>query len=334
MTVKDTDYVGGLWEEFRGNRAVDQTGIIERFYLRWITELAVNRFTWTGLPEEPEGDLRPRYMELMLFRKAMVVFFRHKKFEKYLCLQGTYNGNLDMYFDPTSFNIYGNGTVPQIDGLTVSHKDAVPIWANMLRAPDLDMVSIYVKRLAKFDRTVDINVLAMQHPFIISATDEQRHTIVEAYRQVQDGQPVLMLNKNVMGADDITKTMTVLDMKLHPDTITNLMLDKKKIWQECMTFLGINNANQEKRERLITDEVNANNSEVGAARAIALNARQQACEAINKKFGLDIWCEWNAAVDNMGKTQDEVDEEAEKAQNQVQGVNDGGNIHDNDQESD
>ena len=264
----------------------------------------------------------------------MVVFFRHKKFEKYLCLQGTYNGNLDMYFDPTSFNIYGNGTVPLIDGLTVSHKDAVPIWANMLRAPDLDMVAIYVKRLAKFDRTVDINVMASQHPFIISATDEQRHTIIEAYRQVQDGQPVLMLNKNVMGSDDITKTMSLLDMKLHPDAITNLMLDKKKVWQECMTFLGINNANQEKRERLITDEVNANNSEVGAARAIALNARQQACEAINKKFGLDIWCEWNAAVDNMGKTQDEVDEEAEKVQNQVQGVNDGGNIHNDDQKSD
>ena len=45
MTVKDTDYVGSLWEDFRGNRAVDQTQLIERFYLRWITELAVNRFT-------------------------------------------------------------------------------------------------------------------------------------------------------------------------------------------------------------------------------------------------------------------------------------------------
>ena len=329
--VKDTDYVGSLWEEFRGNKAVDHTQIIERFYLRWITELAVNRFTWTGLPEDPEGDLRPRYMELMLFRKAMVVFFKHKGWDKYLCLQGTPNGNMDMYFDPTAFNVFGNGTTPGIDGLTVSARDAVPIWANMLRAPDLDMVSIYVKRLARFDRTVDTNVLTMQHPFMIHATDEQRHTIVEAWRQVEDGQPVLMLNKNVMG-DDITKSLSVLDMKIDPDTVTELLLNKKKVWQECMTFLGINNANQEKRERLITDEVNANNSEVGAARAIALGARQQACEIINEKFGLDIWCEWNAAVDNMGKTADEVEAETEKMMEM--GGEDRGDVHDDDQDSD
>ena len=164
---KSSDYVGNLWQDFRQNKGLDMLALSERFYLRYVTELAINRFKWSGLPEKPEGDLRPRYMELVLFRKALVVFFKHSGWGKYLCMQATTPGHQDMYYDPTAFHIYGNGSTPGIDGLTVSAKDAVPIWANYLRAPDLDMVSIYVRRMAQFDRTVDINVAAMKHPFLL-----------------------------------------------------------------------------------------------------------------------------------------------------------------------
>ena len=321
--TKSTDYVGSLWEEFRGNRSVDRTQLIERFYLRWITELAVNRFVWTGLPEEPEGDIRPRYMELTMFRKAFVVFFKHSFYDKFLALQATAPGNLDMYFDPTQFHIYGNGTTPKIDGWSVSAKESVPIWSNRLRCPDLDLVEIYVSRLARFDRTIDTNVQALAHPFILVASQENRHTVEEAYRQVQDGQPVMIFSKDFMGnTDDIKKIFGILDMKIDPDSVSNLLVDKKKVWNELLTFLGINNANQDKRERLVADEVQANNSEVGAARAIALGERQAACEKINKMFGLNIWCEWNPMVDTMNQMPDVPE-----------GVEDNGDVHDDNQES-
>ena len=296
-TTKRTDYVGQLWDDFRGNRTLTSKEVLERFYLRWITEVAVNRFTWTGLPEEPEGDIRPRYVELMLFRRGLAVFFKHEVWDKYLCIQGTQQGNLDMYFDPRAFHLYGNGHVPEIDGKTVTTETAVPIWGNRLRVPDLDLVSIYARRLARFDNTIDVNITALQHPFVLAANDETRHTIIEAYRQVEDGMPVIIANDKVMDAKDIRDSFNVLNVSVSSDMMGNLLRDKKKVWNELLTYLGIQNANQDKRERLVTDEVAANNAEINVARAISLGARQEACEKINEKFGLNIWCEWNNDID-------------------------------------
>ena len=297
MAAKGTDYVGQLYEDFRHNPANSQQALTERFYLRWITELAVNRFKWSGFPEMPEGDIRPRYMELVMFRKAMVVFFKHPQWGQYLCMQASLPGHQDMYYDPTAFHLYGNGATPGIDGLTVSAKEAVPIWTNYLRAPDLDMVSIYVRRIAQFDRTLEINLKTLRHPYVLFADDQNRQSVMQMYRQIDEGQPAVIFNKAMGGPDGLKDLVQVLNMNTEPKMLTELLVAKKKVWQEMLTFLGINNSNQEKRERLVASEVTANDDEVVAARTVALRSREEACEKINTMFGLNVAVEWNTQLD-------------------------------------
>lgn len=311
--VKNTDYVGGMLQDFRTNPGRQQGMLIEHFYLRYLTELACNRFKWTGLPQPDDegdkaGDIRVRYLELTLFRYAGVVFFRHDKdtlgpnskvapWDKFLAVRMSAPGPLDMYFDPTVFHLYGNGQTPGVDGLTISADKAVPIWANYMRTPDLDMISIYTRRLATFDRTVEINAKGMRHPFILAADIDTQKSVQEMYRSIDEGQHVIYVTSSMK--ESLANMVSVLNMEIDPDMITNLLIDKKKIWQECLTFLGINNANQDKRERLVQSEVSANDSEVLAARNIALDARQEAVEKINKKWGLNIKVEWNVNIDAM-----------------------------------
>jgi len=62
---------------------------------------------------------------------------------------------------------------------------------------------------------------------------------------------------------------------------------------EFFTFLGINNVNSDKRERLITNEVDANNEQIEFSAKIMLDSRKKACEKINKMFNLNIDVELN-----------------------------------------
>jgi hypothetical protein len=64
-----------------------------------------------------------------------------------------------------------------------------------------------------------------------------------------------------------------------------------------MGYLGIDNANQDKKERLVADEVDANDSQTSLMRNVNLQARQEACLLINKIYGLDVWVEYNTEVE-------------------------------------
>ena len=79
-----------------------------------------------------------------------------------------------------------------------------------------------------------------------------------------------------LNADSVTDQATVLDFGGHPENLDKLMIARTRIWNECMGLLGVNNANQDKKERLVADEVEANDEQVMAMKNVALNARRMA----------------------------------------------------------
>jgi hypothetical protein len=289
MARRQRDYAGSLYDDFRNNPAKNRKSLEERMYIRIFTEIACARFTWTGLPD----TIDVRFLELTLFRQALSIFYFDKEFDRYFALRGSGSGPINMYDNPTQFRVMGNTMVNK----TLSAKNCVPIWANFLRQPDWDIALIYASKLAEIDRTIEIDLMALRHPFILVANDNERLSIVNAFRQVQEGQPVIVTT-NALG-DNLDAKFKLLDMKLDVQLVPNLQVSKTKIWNECMTFLGINNANQEKRERLVASEVAANNSQVMMARNVALDSRRDAAERINKMYDLDVKVHWNVDIDNI-----------------------------------
>ena len=257
---------------FRSNPTNDLHALTERMYMRHLTELAINRFKWTGLPK----SIDPRFMELELFRHALVVFYYDYEFGRHLALAASGNGGLNMYENPVSYTTYGN----RMQTKTLKGKDCVPIWANMLRTPDLDIVTVYAKRLAEMDTTIRINSKNLRKTKIIAANENSRLSMQNIQRQVDEGVEWIGVQESMNDLSNIQ----ALDLGGDPVGLLNLMIAKSKLWNECMTMLGINNANQDKKERLVADEVAANDDQVFATRGIALNSRKLACELINDKF--------------------------------------------------
>jgi hypothetical protein len=296
---KQGDYARGLYDSFRSNPSRDRKSVAERMYERLMAEMAMARFEWRGLPD----SIDQRFLELTLFHQALSVFYFDRDYDCYFALRGSGAGPINMYDNPTVFKVVGNTFVNKT--LRATRKgdkeaDCVPIWANFLRVPDWDIVKIYATKLSEIDRTIEQDILAMRHPFIVAVNDNQKLSLMNAMRQVQEGQPVIFGIENL--ADALDAMVKVFDMKIDKDEVINLQLAKSKIWNECMTLLGINNANQDKRERLVTSEVSANNSQVLLARQVALDARRDACNRINKRYpNLNISVHWNVDEDNLMK---------------------------------
>lgn len=76
--------------------------------------------------------------------------------------------------------------------------------------------------------------------------------------------------------------------RFRPTWPTRYRWSKTQIWNEALTYLGIENTNTDKKERMVSPEVMGNMGDVEAQRFTRLNSRKQFCKEVNEMFGLDI----------------------------------------------
>ena len=89
--------------------------------------------------------------------------------------------------------------------------------------------------------------------------------------------------------------------KKYLDFISDLLSDLRKIEAMFATEVGIPNANTDKKERLITDEVNANNFETRSKCELWLEELKKGCEEANNMFGLDLSVDWREDLQEGGQ---------------------------------
>ena len=188
----------------------------------------------------------------------------------------------------------------------LTNKDSVLIYNNMLRTNSMLDVEMFAKRLYEFDRIIDVNVRAQKTPVLIECDENERLTMENLYMQFDGNKPIIFGSKQLNA-----KGLTVLktDAPFVADKIYQM---KTQYWNEALTYLGIANVNTQKKERLISDEVMRNMGGVVSSRYSRLNARQEACEKINKMFGLDIWCEYRDDYEILESDDMVVDDEQDK----------------------
>ena len=136
--------------------------------------------------------------------------------------------------------------------------------------------------ICRLTRTADININAQKTPVTIVTSDKQRASMQQIYKKWSGLEPFILIDKTL--DPDLLRVLKT-DA---PIVFDKLQIQKHEIWNECMTFLGVNNANMNKRERLVADEVSANNEQIAISAAVQLKAREQAAKEINRIFGTDI----------------------------------------------
>ena len=243
-------------------------------YLERLTELAVSMFEWKNLPD----TIDQRYLELHLFDKGAVVYFKDEEVGD-LCLDVATQGRLNVYGYPVRRRAYSsyNNYNKQLDDT-----NSIIIYNNYLRTNSVMQVKLFAKRLYDLDRIIDINAKAQKTPVLIQADEKQRLTMLNLYKEYEGNSPVIFGDKNL----DV-KGLKVLNTGA-PYVADKLYQLKTQIWNEAMTYLGISNINIQKKERLITDEVTRNQGGTIASRYSRLQMRRDAVQKINEMFGTNI----------------------------------------------
>lgn len=258
---------------------------------RILTELSANRFKWWGLPESVDE----RFLELGLLRSGGMLFWWYDDPDKYLgsrylVSRFTVAGHNNHYDNPSAFQPIATSLegVPKVDS-----KSGVPIWSNYLRTPDMDIIYLYASKLAQIDTTIEINISASRHTKVVAAEENQRLTMENIARQQSEGIPTIYVN----GAFD-SSTLQALDLGPHHETLPNLLVTRHRIYDECLSLLGVSAVNDDKAERMITGEVESAEDQAKVTRNIALRSRQQAAEQINRLFpDLSISVDWASSTD-------------------------------------
>lgn len=222
------------------------------------------------------NNINYKWVERYLFNEGSCVFF-HDPINGYMVTKYTDCGKLNPYDEPTFVKPYATGyTGAPLE----NHVDCVIIRNNDIMLPTSPTIQLFAYRLAEATRTSDINIRAQKTPFVVLCEDKQKLSFKKALQQISDNEEAVYGYKNF----DID---AIKALKLDaPVVFDKLTLQKHDVWNECMTFLGINNANQDKRERLVDDEVQANNEQVGASGNVFLSGREDSVEEIKQLFGL------------------------------------------------
>ena len=251
-------------------------------YLKLIEMLAVSRFEWHGLPD----GIDERYLELTLFESGVVLFHPNGEWKRFVVSGGAVGG-LNNYNNPTRFDPMAPNYAPG----TMDSKHCVPIWDNPLRCTMRDVVVDYAMRLASCDKAIDVNLDNVSVPLIIRSKETQKLTVENIMRAREQGAPYVY-TYDTMDADGLFATFP----NQTPNLSKDLLEVKNQIWNEMITYLGIQNSSTEKRERLVADEAEYAQERTNVYRQSYLKCRQQACDQINRlwleRVGMHLSVSW------------------------------------------
>lgn len=250
---------------------------LEFQYMIQFTDIFIKLFKWDGVPEGIDMDIVMRN----LFNQGRVMF-----------LQDDMNGF--MILPTVAFSKYNwQGKPIEWQGLEFNGKthkrsvdDSVIIKNSPLLAPCLPTVYEYCKDLANIRLAMKTNVNATKTPLIAKGSRNQLLSLQNKYKKVTDNEMVIYEETGAMQGFEVLKT----DAPFLADKLSSLFTHTMG---QLLTYLGINNTETEKKERLVTDEVNGNNEFINSNLKTRLDCYKQACEQINKMFGLNMSVELN-----------------------------------------
>lgn len=267
-----------LLNNFFARRPKDVDGVANTssmYYRDWLLKKILSRFEFSGIPTFWDADY---FLEVLFL-------------DGHVCVTDSKAGVL-----PFKCGLTGIGIFEQPTQCIITN----PVLGNFERAIDVDcallrlqydyrgcgwMINRYATLLAMCDSSVAVNLMNTKASYVFRASSKaQAATYQKMYDDITQGKPAVFVGEN---GNIKEENMFVMPAKQN-FVADDVQLLKRKIINEFLTDIGINNTNLDKRERLTDDEVNANNDEVLANIQHWYDNLTDGINRINKLYNLRL----------------------------------------------
>ena len=258
-------------------------------YLNRFRRIALSMFEWVNLPK----TMNARYLEQCLFYMGQATLLKDEKFG-FINTKCAGSGYVNIYGLPSKFNCYSynyktmrelyvgpNPLINDDQKEIEQEKECILVMNNFDRVPTAGAMELFAWRLYLAQRSCDVNVSAQRFPVMVVGDEKQRLMLENLYSQFDGNKPFIFGNKNQLSSD----MLKVINTEA-PYVVDKLTEYKKEIFNEALTFLGINNVSVKKKERLTENESNENTELVNLNLQSMLAPRIEACRQFNELFGL------------------------------------------------
>lgn len=251
-------------------------------------KICTSMFEWKNLPE----SMDERFLEKCLFFEGKAALLKSKDYG-FINTHASDNGFINIYGIPSKFNCYTEGNVYRdykdvFNGLVDmdaedfnEDKYCVLVKNDNFMTPTAFTIQLFAERLYLAQRVCDINVNAQKTPIILLGDEKQKLTLENLYQEYDGNQPI------IYGDADLITNEAFKSIRVDaPYVASDITAYKKEIWNEFLSFIGVNTIDVEKKERLIKGESNANNEYINLNLQSYLIPRQKAAEEFNRLFNL------------------------------------------------
>lgn len=201
---------------------------------------------------------------------------------RFAITQATVTGFLDDTYTPSAYRTFaptGANGIAFNTFAPLKEWKGVPIWGDANRSQyDLNTIITFARRLANASLVVDTNLKSTMQGVVVATDQDNLKTSQVALEGIMRGVDVFVAKRETIDA------IKPIDLGVHPDKVEKSHIVAMRIWSEALEALGVQSPATEKSERLVVDEIGADNSQVAAVRRLTLTPRRQAASLINRRF--------------------------------------------------
>lgn len=264
-------------------------------YLRQLLTLAENVFEFKNLP----SFIDVSYINKQLLRKGSIAFFKDEVLGLLALPYIVVNG-LDVYGRPKRIEVLGQNGYRRI----LNSDEFVIMYDNNGRYPLYLDICQYAERTALDTRTADINIAQQKTPRVFKTSTEKERSLRDIVNNVDGYENTIITYDNM----DLDETSMILAPA--PYVADKIDLHKQNDYNEFLRLIGVSNLSYQKKERNISDEIQAMQGGTIASRYSRFEPRKRAVEEINKKFEVNIEVQYYDGEPSTIKEMEVIEDES------------------------